>query len=102
VAHRQLCVLGQLNDVSVEVCMASAPTPVLVTRFVKDTSACTDCRCMSCFDVVDGQAHLCAGSRLVLGGLEGEVKVSALYPGDLGMAPTCPPVVNSVVTWIEI
>jgi hypothetical protein len=57
---------------------------------------------MSSFDVVDGQADLCAGSRPLLGGIEGEVKVSALSPGDLGMGPANPPVINSVVTWIEI
>jgi hypothetical protein len=57
---------------------------------------------MSCFDVVDGQADLYTGSRLFLGGIEGEVKVGTLGPGNLGMAPACPPVVNSVVAWMEV
>jgi hypothetical protein len=69
---------------------------------VKDTGARTDCRCMSCFDVVDGQADLYTGSRLFLGGIEGEVKVGTLGPGNLGMAPACPSVINSVVAWMEV
>jgi hypothetical protein len=94
--------LGQLDDVSVEVFIASALAPELAARFVKDTSACPYCRCMSIFDVVDRESDLSAGSRLVLGRIESEVKVGPLSPGDFGMTPAYPPVVNPVVTRMKI
>jgi hypothetical protein len=51
--------LSQLNNVAVEVFIASATTPRLRTWFVKNVSICAHrCR-MSIVDVVNGQRDLC-------------------------------------------
>jgi hypothetical protein len=94
--------LGQFDDVSVEVSIAPAAAPGLVSRLVKDTSACIYRCSMGIFDAFDRQRDLSTGSRLLLGGIESEMKVGAVSPGDLRVAAAYPPVVNFIVPRMEV
>jgi hypothetical protein len=94
--------LGQFDDISVQVLIAPAATPGLVSRLVKDTSASAYGCSMGIFNVLDRQRDLNPRSRLLLGGIEGEMKVGAVSPRDLRMAAAYPPVVNCIITRMEV
>jgi hypothetical protein len=94
--------LGQFDEVSVEIFIAPATAPGLVSRLVMDTSACIYGCSMGIFNVLDRQRDLRPRSRLLLGGIEGEMKVGAVSPRDLRMAAPYPPVVNCIVTRMEV
>jgi hypothetical protein len=57
---------------------------------------------MGIVDVVNAQSYLRSGCGPHLGGIEGEVKVSALSPGDFGVASTNPAVVHRVVARLKV
>jgi hypothetical protein len=57
---------------------------------------------MSHVDVVDSKCDLCTRCRPLLRWIEGKVKVGSISPGDLCVISANPPVVNPVVTGMEI
>jgi hypothetical protein len=101
-AEQRLRALSQLNNVAVEVFIASATTPRLRTWFVKNVSTCAHrCR-MSIVDVVNRQSDLCARGRLPLRRIEGKMKVGPFSPGDLCVPSAYPPVINLIVARVEV
>src|ERR1700733_13390326 len=97
-----LSVLGQLDDVSIEVRIASATAPRLVPRLVKNSGTCF-CRLdMRSLDVINPQTDKGSRRRLLFGRIQREVKVGALCPGDLGVLSPDPAVIHTVVTGMEV
>jgi len=95
-------VLGEFDDVSVEVLIACASTPRFVSGLVEDSGTTVHRRCVSISDVFDGQADLSASSGPSSGGVEGEMKIGASSPGDLCVDAPDPTIFDSVVAGMEI
>jgi hypothetical protein len=57
---------------------------------------------MGCVDILDSQRDLYTRGRLLLGAIEGKVKVGPFSPGDFCVPSACPPVIDFIVTRMEI
>ena len=97
-----LRVLGQFDHVSVEVLISCASTPGFVSWVVEYSGTSVYGRCMSRSDVFDRETDLSASSGPPFGGVEGEMKIGALCPGDLCVDSADPTILDSVVAWSEI
>jgi hypothetical protein len=69
---------------------------------MKYLGTCAHRLSMGIVDVANAQTDLRSGCGPHLGGIEGEVKVSTLSPGDFGMTSTNPTVVHRVVPRLKV
>src|SRR5580698_10616944 len=83
----RLAVLGQFDDVPVEVLVTPAPPPGFLTRSVEDAGAGVARPNVCGFDVVNSQPDQSAGRGPLLSGIKREMKVFTFGPRQLGVRP---------------